>query len=244
LREHLEAAGVDVNFVGEDMTVSSGVASISIDHAGQNSIVIVPGANGTFGVEQLIESRELIASAAIVLLQLEIPIETVYEAARLAKEAGALVILDPAPAVEIPNDLLALVDYLTPNETELATLVGMPLEVEFDERSIAARARELRARGARKVIVKLGVRGALLVTQDEEQLWPALKVATVDTTAAGDWFNAALAVALAAGEAETKAGMFATAAAACAVMRKGAQPGELTRAEVEELLKRQQSTSC
>ena len=189
------------------------------------------------------ESRELIRAAAIVLLQLEILIETVHLAARLAKDAGALVILDPAPAMRVSNDLLALVDYLTPNETELETLVGTPPDEEFDERSVAGKAYELRARGAQKVIVKLDARGALLVIKDEEQLWPAPPVTAVDTTAAGDWFNAGLAVALWAGEAESKSGMFATAAAACAVMRKGAQPGDLTRVEVEELLKRRQGTS-
>jgi len=135
LKQHLASAGVNVSHVhqdGQDGEVPSGMAVVTIDASGQNQIVVVPGANGAFGVERLERSRDLIASARFVLLQLEIPLETVTAAARIAKAAGALVILDPAPARVIPDDLLALVDYLTPNETELAILTGSPFDDGFN----------------------------------------------------------------------------------------------------------------
>ncbi|MEK7677811.1 MAG: ribokinase [Verrucomicrobiota bacterium] len=235
LKNNLASAGVDVSHVDRDAGVSSGVATITIDAEGQNQIVIVPGANGTFGVEQLERSHELISSAGLVLLQLEIPLLTVEAAARLAKTAGATVILDPAPAQPLSDDLLGCIDYLTPNETELAILTeAAPGDLG---RAQAARlANQLRRRGAKKVIVKMGAQGALLLGEDQEHFWPALPVSAVDTTAAGDAFNAAFAVALAAGDSELLAGEFAAAAAACSVTRPGAQPSMPTRAEVEALL--------
>lgn len=236
LRQSLASVAVDVTHVRRDSNISSGVAIIFIDPSGQNQIVIVPGANGSFGVEQLMHSKELIASARIVLLQLEIPMETVEAAARLAKTAGGLVVLDPAPAADISDDLLASVDYVTPNETELASLTGAPIDKTITRVEAAKRADELCARGAKKAIVKMGALGALLVDAHQEYFWPALPVRAVDTTAAGDAFNAAFAVALAEGKPEFEAGRFATAAAAYSVTRQGAQPSMPTRREVEDLL--------
>ncbi|HXG64701.1 MAG TPA: ribokinase [Blastocatellia bacterium] len=236
LRENLASAGVDVSRVRRDPDVSSGIAIISIDDSGQNQIVVIPGANGTFSAERLEQSRERIASAAMVLLQLEIPLETVTAAARYAKEGGATVMLDPAPALAISDDLLRLADYLTPNESELARLTGTSPEHAFDRPQAARKARELLARGANRVIVKMGAAGALLVDSAREVFWPAFPVTAVDTTAAGDAFNAAFAVALSWGKPEEEAGRFATAAAACSVTRKGAQPGMPTLEEVERLL--------
>ncbi|MBY0522729.1 MAG: ribokinase [Gemmataceae bacterium] len=229
LKQHLASAGVDVAGIATDPNVSTGIAFIAIDAAGQNQIVIVPGANGTFAAVRL---RPL--AAKIVLLQLEIPMATVVAAARSAHASGATVVLDPAPAQELPAELLPFVHYLTPNETELRTLTGAP--GALDRAEAIRQARLLRERGARSVIVKLGAAGALLVGDGREHFWPALPVDAVDTTAAGDAFNGAFAAALAAGDDEITAGRFATAAAACSVTRRGAQPSMPTRAEVTALL--------
>jgi ribokinase len=235
LRHHLAQAGVDVCRVRSDASVSSGVAIITIDGQGQNQIVIVAGANGTFRPELIERDRDLLSAAGMVLLQLEIPIVTVEAAAQHGKAAGAKVILDPAPAQPLPDDLLRTVDYLTPNETELAILTAAKPS-SLSRQTAATLARQLLIRGAPKVIVKLGAQGALLVTPEREHFWPAFNVRTVDTTAAGDAFNAAFASALVRGCSEIEAGRFATAAAACSVMRPGAQPSMPTRSEVEALL--------
>lgn len=239
LYEHLSAAGVDMAHVGRDADVSSGVAVILVNAEGQNQIVIVPGANGTFGPERLSASAALIRGAKVVLLQLEIPLETVAAAALAARAGDAVVILDPAPARPLPGALLALVDYLTPNETELCALTGGGrLAAAADNRGglvaeAAARARALLGAGhASRVLVKLGAHGALLVTRGGEHFWPGVAVTAVDTTAAGDAFNAAFAVALLEGRTELEAGAFACAAAAVSVTRRGAQPSMPTRAEV------------
>ncbi len=236
LKRNLAGMGVDVAHVGIDESASSGIAVITVDAHGQNQIVLVAGANGTFGVEELMKSEEVIAQAGFVLLQLEIPLPTVERAARIGKANGALVILDPAPAQRVSDELLALADYVTPNETELAALTHSSFGGHLVARDAEAKARELLSRGARKVIVKMGAQGALLVATEESQSWPAVPVTPVDTTAAGDAFNAAFAVALADGRTETDAGRFATAAAALSVTRRGAQPSMPTRGEVENLL--------
>ena len=238
LIENLAAVGVGVSGVGRDPAAPSGMAFISIDARGQNQIVIVPGANGTFNEERLGRSRDQITDAGVVLLQLEVPLQTTLAAARLAKEAGALVILDPAPVEALPDELLSLADYLTPNETELIGLAGGGGEaVETNQDSVRAMARMLVGRGARNVLVKLGARGALLIRGDgSEQFWEAVAVVAVDTTAAGDCFNAAFAVGLAEGNTEEAAGRFAAVAAACCVTRRGAQSSMPDRREVEELL--------
>jgi ribokinase len=235
LKSNLESAGVDTSYIQCDATVASGLAFISIDSTGQNQIIIVPGANGTFSAERLSPARELLASARVVLLQLEIPINAVLAAARFAQ---GQVILDPAPAQEIPHELLTLSDYITPNETELALLTGVSREDGLNRDEALQLARRLLARGAKKVIVKLGSQGALLVGKDYEHFWPAVPVVAVDSTAAGDAFNAAFAFALAAGKSEIEAGEFAAVAAAYSVTRKGAQPSMPTMQEIEILRSR------
>lgn len=237
LRENLAAGGVDVSQILTDPSVSSGVANIMTDSSGQNQIVIVAGANGTFDRGRLESCLGLIQAAGLVLLQLEIPLETVQAAAQAAREAGALVLLDPAPAQPIPDELLALVDYLTPNETELAILVGSK-PAPLARAGAAEWALKLLDRGARAVIVKMGAQGALLVRKGHEQFWPAIPVQALDTTAAGDAFNGALAVALSRGLAEADACQYATAAAACSVTVRGAQPSMPEPWQVEELLRR------
>lgn len=242
LVQNLASTGVNVELVRTDSSVSSGVATITLDAQGQNEIIIVPGANGTFSNERLQLCRQCISNAGIVLLQLEIPMATVETAARLARQSGSLVILDPAPAQPLSDDLLACASYLTPNETELAILAGTP-PCPLNKDSAAVLAERLLNRGAKKVIVKLGVQGALLATPSKVHFWPAIPVTAVDTTAAGDAFNAAFAAALARGSSEIEAGYYATAAAACSVRRPGAQPSMPEHSEVEALLKEAESRS-
>jgi ribokinase len=236
LAAQLDESGVHTSCVLRDETESTGVALITIDADGQNQIVLVPGANGTFTPERLAVATAALRDTRVVLLQLEIPMQTVLAAAQAGRDAGALVLLDPAPAQELPDRLLALCDYVTPNETELATLTGGG-EV-CDAADVRRRAEQLLERGAARVLVKWGPRGAVLFTPDTERWWPPHTVDVVDTTAAGDAFNGAFAVALADGAAEETAGRFANAAGALAVTRAGAQAAMPARADVERLLTR------
>ena len=196
--------------------------------------MLAPGANGTYTAERLADAEPAIRGARVLLLQLEIPLATVVRAAEIAREAGVTVILDPAPAVRLPGGLLALVDYLTPNEGELAIAAG-EAPGEAGAAAIDARAARLLASGCRRVVVKMGARGARLVTADGARAWPSFPVEAVDTTAAGDAFNGALAVALAEGQPLDRAMRFATAAGALSVTRAGAQPSMPARAEVDAL---------
>ena len=238
LRQNLASAGVDVTHVGMVDGQPTGLGLITVDAAGQNQIVVVPGANGAFVPAVLSEAHHAVHGAAIVLLQLEVPLPTVQTAARVAKEGGAQVILDPAPARALADMLLRSVDYVTPNESELAVLTGGSAQTTLRRSEAVTRARQLIARGARKVLVKMGRQGALLVTDSTEQLFPAFAVDAIDTTAAGDAFNAGLAFGLAQGQPEAEAVRFASATAALCVTRAGAQPSMPTRAEVEDLIAR------
>ncbi len=209
---------------------------IAVDARGENEIVLAAGANGTFTADRLIPALPAIRHARVVLLQLEIPMETVLRAAGEARDAGATVILDPAPAVPVDDRLLALADYVTPNEHELARLAGAADHERPSMDRIDQLARTLLARGSARVLAKLGDRGSRLVADDQLAEWPAVAVTAVDTTAAGDTFNGALAVALAEGRGLDEAVRFATAAAAISVTRRGAQPSMPSRADVEALL--------
>ncbi len=232
LRASLEGAGVDTTALVADESAPTGVALITIDATGQNQIVIVPGANGRLAPEDVERERDLIASAGLLLLQLEVPLATVEAAARQGREAGAVVILDPAPAQTDCLRLLPLVDYVTPNESELAALGGSPGR-RLDREEALGLARSLLAWGPRRVVAKLGPEGAICVSADGEDLWPGLAVTAVDTTAAGDVWNGAFATALAEGAGEAEAGEFANTAAAISVTRPGAQSSMPTRAEVD-----------
>src|SRR5688572_22344295 len=156
LAAQLHESGVHTSFVMRDETESTGVALITIDAAGQNQIVLVPGANGSFTPGRLAHATTALRDARVVLLQLEIPLQTVLAAAHAGRAAGAIVILDPAPAQELPDALLALCDYVTPNETELATFTGGGEVCERDD--VRRRAGQLLARGAARVLVKWGAR--------------------------------------------------------------------------------------
>ena len=233
LRRNLRERGVTVEHVLELDGVPTGVALIAVSDVGENSIVVVPGANGRLHPAHVEAALPALAPAA-VLMQMEIPPETVVCAAALGRRAGARVLLDPAPApAALSDDLLRQADVLLPNEGELAALAGMQAGT-IEEASRAALA--LRARGAGIVVVKRGAEGALVVDDAGARAIPTPRVEVVDTTGAGDCFDGAFAVALVEGRPIDEAARFATHAAALACTRLGAQSAQPTRAEVERAL--------
>jgi ribokinase len=222
--------GICTDYVIRDTEVGTGVASILIDADGDNSIVLVPQANMRLTVADIEQASEAIAAADVLLLQLEVPISASQRAAEIAKSNGASVVLNPAPAQELPDDFLAQVDILTPNEVETESLSGVKVSTATD----AERAgKVLLGKGLSAVILTLGERGSLLLTSDLTQQVPAYSVEVVDTTAAGDAFCGALATGLARGEHLADAVAFANAAGALAVTVLGAAPSMPTAAQVE-----------
>jgi ribokinase len=226
--------GIDVDYVFRDKTSPSGVALIFVAKDGENSIAVASGANGKLSPADVKKAKRALAGASVLVLQLETPLETVCAAAELAAKAGVRVILNPAPAQPLPDELLRKVSILTPNESEAELLTGVRVT---DKASAAEAAQKLLARGVGMVVVTLGAKGALLACSSGQQLIPSFKVKAVDTTAAGDVFNGALAVALAEGKAMPDAVRFASAAAAISVTRMGAQPSAPKRREIEKFLK-------
>lgn len=232
--ENLKKAGVDTSYLKKSDDQPTGTAIICVDSHGDNNIVVIPDANKECDAEYLKRQRELFEWCDYVVLQMEIPYDSVLCAAMMAKEAGKTVILNPAPAPdELPEELCRNVDYLTPNETELMKLSGV---TDCSVSSMKKGAMILLEKGAGCVIVTLGEKGALLVKKGEECLYPAKKVKAVDTTAAGDCFNGAFAAALAEGMKEGAALGFANAASAIAVTRKGAQESLPAREELKDYL--------
>jgi ribokinase len=230
LRSALEAEGVDASQVSTAHT-SSGVAVVLTASGGDNMIAVSPGANALLLPSML--HAEAFAGRRVVLCQLEIHAATVLRAARLARAAGAAFVLDPAPAQPLSRDLLACVDWLTPNESEARLLLGLPA----GDIAPAPAAAALRALGVGGVILKLGARGSLLLAEDGEPIFVAPhEVAAVDTTAAGDAFNGAFAAALAEGASPLEAARFASAASALAVTRPGARDAMPFRPDIERLL--------
>jgi ribokinase len=231
MRANLEAMGCDVGGL-KSIEGSSGVAVIFVAQSGQNSIVVVPGANQRYLASDVRADAHFLTGAHFVLLQLETPMETVVAAAHAAKSVGARVILDPAPAPkDFSQELLRNVDILTPNESEAAQLVGASgttLSLE-EARDIG---RQLQSSGPKIVIMKLGAQGCLLVEREVVTAIPPPVVKAVDTTAAGDVFNGALAVACSEGASLLEACRFATCAAALSVTRLGAQRSMPSRSEV------------
>ncbi|MGO9201244.1 MAG: ribokinase [Limisphaerales bacterium] len=225
--------GIHVEHVQRDPAAPSGVALIFVAKDGENSIAVAGGANLRLSQADVKQAAPAIAAASTVLMQLETPLETVRAAAQIAARTGVAVILNPAPARVLPDELLKLVSVLTPNETEAELLAGIAVT---DEAMAALAAEKLRARGVETVILTLGARGAFVATASIRQLVPGFPVEAVDTTAAGDVFNGALAVALGEGKPLLQAVRFANAAAAISVTRLGAQPSAPSRKEIESLL--------
>lgn len=222
--------GVDTSFIYRDPKAASGVALITLDEAGQNTIVVASGANMRVSPEDIVQAETAFEGANLLLMQLECPLEAVEAAADLAQRRGIPVVLNPAPARPLPASLLAKVDYLLPNQTELQLLA----EGETDTSAAAAR---LLKNGVRNLVVTLGEEGALLVTADMERKFDAYRVAVVDTVAAGDAFTAAFCVALLEGKSLPEAILWGNAAGAIAVTRPGAQPSMPKREELIQFLK-------
>jgi ribokinase len=209
------------------------VALIFVAEDGENSIAVGSGANARLCPADVRKAKNAFADADVVVMQLETPLETVQAAADVAAAQGTRVILNPAPAQPLPDKLLKKVSIITPNESEAQILTGVKVA---SEASCARAAEALLKKGVETVIITLGAQGAFVATRESKQLVPGFKAKPVDTTAAGDTFNGALAVALAEGRPLLDAVRFANAAGAISVTRIGAQPSAPTRREIEKLL--------
>lgn len=233
LLDSLRENNVDVTHVLRDDERPSGVALISVDDASENTIVVVPGVNGSIGDDDISRLEDALKGAHVLLLQLEIPIDMVVLAAKAASEMGIKVILDPAPAKSLPSNLYKNCTVITPNEIEAGLLVGTPVRDQEDARRAAS---VLIERGAEQVIIKMGGKGAYWSDGAEEVFFPAYSVDPVDTVAAGDAFNGGLAVGLADGLPLHDAINYGMAAGALSTTRHGAQPSMPDREAVENLI--------
>lgn len=225
----LDAEGIDASHIFFDEDAHTGVGSPVIDAKGDNSIIIVPGANLCLTPQEVEQAREVIENADLLMLQLEIPLEAVLRAAEIAAAAKVPVLLNPAPARPLPPELLRLVTILTPNETEAGMLSGRSV---VDDRSAALAAHELKQSGVKVVVLTLGGRGALLADEGFARI-PGYSVNVIDTTAAGDAFCAGLAFRYAQGWALEKAVRFANSVGALACTVMGAEPA-MPRVELVE----------
>jgi ribokinase len=228
LLQTLSKDGVDTRHIARLQKAPTGVALITVDAAGQNTIVVVPGANGELSPPDLLAAEPAFEGASVVVIQLEIPLLAVALAVDQAHRHGARVVLNPAPAQPLGTVLVEQIDVLIPNQPEAALLSGAA--------SAGESARRLRAAGVRSVIVTMGEDGVLVAEGEMETHLPAHRVSVVDTTAAGDAFVGAFAVALSEGCLTREAATWANAAGALAVTRAGAQPSLPTRAELEQFL--------
>ena len=233
--ENLRKEGIHPDFILRTDATHTGVAFIIVDDEGENMIVVAAGANTILTPDDVVAAREAIAASHILLVELESPMETVEQALRIAHDAGVQTLLNPAPGRPLAPALLAMVDVLTPNETEAQIITGCPIT---DLSEAEAAARQLLGMGVGTVVITLGVNGALIVSSDVVKHVPGRRVEVVDTTGAGDAFNGALAVALAEGRSMVDAVAFANAAAALQVTKVGTAPAMPYRAEVEAFLGR------
>ncbi|MDU1412267.1 MAG: ribokinase [Clostridium sp.] len=231
LINNLKLVNVDVSRIEKSENINSGLALINVNSKGNNSIVVLPGANGRCDIKYIEKNIDIIEKSDIVLLQMEIPIETVEYVITVSKNLKKQVILNPAPAPDsLSDEVLSNIDILTPNETELEKISGK--NVKTVEDAIEA-SKSLLNRGVKNIIATLGEKGALLVNKDEVKEFKALKVDAVDTTAAGDSFNGAMAVYLSEGHTISEAIEFANKVSSIAVTRKGAQTSIPERSEIE-----------
>ena len=234
LLTNLQFYGVNTDNVSIDKNTHSGVAMIAVDYRGQNNIIVIPGANNHVGEADIERLKKLLPGATSLLLQLEIPLEFVLKAAKVAREAGVRVILDPAPTCSnFPIEIYPLIDIITPNEVEASQLVGF--SVNNPETAILA-AKQLQERGVENVIVKLGDRGAVAVTADETFVVSAFAVEAIDTVAAGDAFNGGLAAALDGGRSLSEAVVWGSAAGALCTTKAGAQVAMCDRTTLDKFL--------
>jgi ribokinase len=233
LLDNLTTAKIDYAHVRRDPQSATGIALITVDDHGENSIVVVSGANMRLSPQDVDVAGQTIASSRVLLLQLESPLETVIHAAQYAHQQGVTVVLNPAPALALPEHLYPLVDIIIPNETETALLTGLPVDTPS---ALGNAARALLAKGVRRVILTLGSQGALIADEGGIQRVPAFQVTPVDTTAAGDAFVGAFAVAFSEGQPLEQSVRWGNAAGALATTRLGAQTSLPNRARVLALL--------
>lgn len=231
--QNIKNEGINVSGISTDPDSASGVAQIIVDQKGENSIVVAPGANLKLNRADIDHASGQIEQADIILMQLEIPVDTILYAAKKAFNLGKKVILNPAPATTLPEELIKYLYIITPNEIETELLTGIKVT---DQASAAKAAKELKSKGVENVIITLGAKGAFVFTDHLNEIVPAYEVQAVDTTAAGDCFNGVLAVGLANGLEMLESIRFANRAASIAVTRAGAQISMPTRHEVENSL--------
>ncbi len=232
MRHNLESQGIDTGGI-ESVDVPSGIAMINVAASGDNTIVVYPGANASLYPDWVRQNEESIRTGSCLVLQLEVPIESVLEAARIARDAGVPILLNPAPARELPDELLAACSIITPNQTELRLLAGVD--------DMEAGARIMLDRGIEAVVVTLGREGCLYMDEHGSFTVPSFPVSAVDATAAGDSFNGALAARLSSRRGhrmDAEDLRFCNAAGALAATRLGAQPSIPTFAEVTAFMKR------
>jgi ribokinase len=235
LRAGLEAEGIDCGSLVASSTAPTGVALITVDDAGGNSIVVVAGSNGELTPADIVRNEAVLATADVIVCQLETPLETVGAALVAGHRLGKTMILNPAPATgPLPAHWLPLIDYFIPNEVEAAALSGLAIQSSHDAKAAAL---ALRNQGTRNVVITLGAAGIIAVLNGAPQHLEAPRVTAIDTTAAGDTFIGAFAAQLAQRVAVDHALRFAQQAAAVSVTRAGAQPSIPTRAEVENALR-------
>jgi ribokinase len=234
--EGFKKEGINTDYIFVDQVTPSGVALIFVGDDGENSIAVASGANGTLTPSNINQIEQVIAKGDILLTQLETPLETIEAAVKVAKSYGVKVILNPAPAQRLEDELLQQIDILTPNQSEAELLTGIKVQ---DESSAVKAGEILHSRGVETVILTLGANGAFVLTQKNRDMIPGFRVEAEDTTAAGDTFNGALAVGLANGKTMKDAIMWAHAAAALTVTRMGAQPSIPSKEEIWEFLRRQ-----
>lgn len=230
--KHYREEGVGTNGVLRS-DLPSGVALITVDNEAENCIVVASGANLDITPSDIAASSDAIRSCDILLMQLEIPVPAVLQAARIAHGAGATVVLNPAPYAALPEEIFSCIDLFIPNETELSAFSGMPVS---DVPSAVRAAEVLFAKGVGKMIVTMGGKGSLLLDGGAPRTVSAFRVDAVDTTGAGDTYCGALCVALAEGRTLDEAARFASAASALSVTRMGAQTAMPSRAEAESFL--------
>lgn len=229
LLEKVTGDGVDTGHVLRDENSQTGMAFITVDDLGQNTIVVASGANGRLSPDDIAQAEEVFKLASVLLLQLECPLVAVEHAINIAKKFSTKIVLNPAPAQLLDADLLQMVDYLVPNQTELALLAG--------QESVSAAIDVLLGMGVKNIVVTLGEEGALVVDKEQREMLPAYKVPVIDTTAAGDAFAGAFAVSLSEGHSVWEAAQWGNAAGALTVMRAGAQPSLPYRDELLSFLR-------